>query len=53
MQATNAGRVIWDEQFKAKADKLYAEIPEDSLVKKSLIFKANPRVKRMMKQYEK
>jgi pimeloyl-ACP methyl ester carboxylesterase len=48
MQATNAGRAIWNEQFKAKADKLYADIPEDSLVKKSLIFEANPRVKRII-----
>jgi pimeloyl-ACP methyl ester carboxylesterase len=48
MQATNAGRVIWNEQFKAKADKLYADIPNDSLVKKSLIFDANPRVKRII-----
>jgi pimeloyl-ACP methyl ester carboxylesterase len=48
MQATNAGRVIWNEQFKAKADKLYADIPENSLVKKSLIFGADPRVKRII-----
>jgi pimeloyl-ACP methyl ester carboxylesterase len=48
MQATNAGRVIWNEQFKAKADKLYTDIPNDSLVKKSLIFEANPRVKRII-----
>jgi pimeloyl-ACP methyl ester carboxylesterase len=48
MQATNAGRAIWDEQFKAKADMLYTEIPENSLVKKSLIFGADPRVKRII-----
>jgi pimeloyl-ACP methyl ester carboxylesterase len=48
MQATNAGRTIWNEQFKAKADKLYTDIPNDSLVKKSLIFEANPRVKRII-----
>jgi pimeloyl-ACP methyl ester carboxylesterase len=48
MQAINTGRVIWNEQFKAKADKLYTDIPEDSLVKKSLIFEANPNVKRII-----
>jgi len=48
MQAINAGRAIWNEQFKAKADRLYAEVPEDSLVKKSLIFSANPAVKRII-----
>lgn len=48
MQATNSGRAIWNEQFKANADKLYADIPGDSLVKKSLIFEANPRVKRII-----
>ena len=48
MQVTNAGRVIWNEQFKAKADKLYAEVPANSLVKLSLIFEANPTVKRVI-----
>ena len=48
MQATNAGRVIWDDQFKAKADQLYAQVPDDSLVKRSLIFSANPTVKRII-----
>jgi pimeloyl-ACP methyl ester carboxylesterase len=48
MQATNAGRVIWNEGFKTKADRLYAEVPNDSLVKKSLIFGANPTVKRII-----
>jgi hypothetical protein len=48
MQATNAGRVIWNEAFKSKADQLYADVPEDSLVKKSLLFEANPTVKRII-----
>jgi pimeloyl-ACP methyl ester carboxylesterase len=48
MQATNAGRVIWNEAFKTKADQLYADVPEDSLVKKSLLFEANPTVKRII-----
>jgi len=48
MQVVNAGRVIWDEQLKTKADSLYAQVPADSLVKKSLIFEANPTVKRVI-----
>jgi pimeloyl-ACP methyl ester carboxylesterase len=48
MQVVNAGRVIWDEQLKTKADRLYAQVPADSLVKKSLIFEANPTVKRVI-----
>jgi pimeloyl-ACP methyl ester carboxylesterase len=48
MQVTNAGRVIWNEQFKTKADRLYAEVPANSLVKLSLVFEANPRVKRVI-----
>jgi pimeloyl-ACP methyl ester carboxylesterase len=48
MQATNAGRTIWDAQLGAKADQLYAQVPADSLVKLSLIFNANPAVKRII-----
>jgi pimeloyl-ACP methyl ester carboxylesterase len=48
MQVTNSGREIWNEQFKANADKLYAEIPDDSIVKRALIFNANPAVKRVI-----
>jgi pimeloyl-ACP methyl ester carboxylesterase len=48
MQATNAGRAIWNEQFKGKADQLYTQVPEESLVKKSLIFQANPAIKRII-----
>jgi pimeloyl-ACP methyl ester carboxylesterase len=48
MQVINTGRVIWDEQLKTKADSLYAQVPADSLVKKSLIFAANPTVKRVI-----
>src|SRR3984957_10705381 len=48
MQVTNAGRVIWNEQFKTKADRLYAEVPANSLVKLSLVFEANPTVKRVI-----
>jgi pimeloyl-ACP methyl ester carboxylesterase len=48
MQVTNSGRAIWNEGFGSKADQLYAEVPEDSLVKRALIFDANPTVKRVI-----
>ena len=48
MQVTNSGRAIWNEGFGSKADQLYAEVPNDSLVKRALIFDANPTVKRVI-----
>jgi pimeloyl-ACP methyl ester carboxylesterase len=48
MQVTNSGRVIWNQAFGPKADQLYADVPDDSLVKRALIFDANPTVKRVI-----
>ena len=48
MQVTNSGRVIWNEGLGSKADQLYAQVPDDSLVKRALIFGANPTVKRVI-----
>lgn len=48
MQATDTGRVVWDGNFHQKADALYAKLPADHLVKRALIFKANPSVKRVV-----
>lgn len=48
MQAIDTGRVIWDENFHEKADQLYAKLPPNHLVKRALIFGANPRVKRIV-----
>jgi len=48
MQVTNSARAIWNEVLGPKADKLYTEIPDDSLVKRALIFDANPTVKRVI-----
>lgn len=48
MQATDTGRVLWDRTFKNYADKLYARLPADNLVKRALIFSANPEVKRIV-----
>lgn len=48
MQATTTGRAIWDNAFKKQSNKLYARLPADNLVKKALIFDANPDVKRIV-----
>ncbi len=46
MQVVNPGRTIWDNQFKEDADKLYAKLPSDSIVKRSLLFNADPNIGR-------
>jgi hypothetical protein len=33
MQVTNPGRKLWDAIFRDKADKIYAELPANSLLK--------------------
>jgi pimeloyl-ACP methyl ester carboxylesterase len=48
LQSVNSGRVLWNGVFGNDADRLYATLPADSLVKKALIFDANPRVKRIV-----
>jgi pimeloyl-ACP methyl ester carboxylesterase len=48
LQAVTTGRVLWDAAFKSGADRLYATLPRDDLVKRAVIFKANPRVKRIV-----
>jgi hypothetical protein len=47
-QATNSGRVFWDNVFGAKADWLYNTIPADSVVKRALIFNADPTIHRII-----
>ena len=47
MQAINTGRVLWDAAFKNDADRVYAATP-DNILKKGLIFDANPHVKRIV-----
>ena len=46
MQVTSPGRAIWDAQLKGDADHLYATQPADSLVKRALLFQANPEIGR-------
>lgn len=48
MQATTTGRNIWDANFKKKADAVFARLPNDNIIKRALIFKANPQVKRIV-----
>jgi pimeloyl-ACP methyl ester carboxylesterase len=48
MQATTTGRVLWDRTFGTDADRLYASLPPDHLVKQALIFEANPHVRRIV-----
>ncbi|HME07934.1 MAG TPA: hypothetical protein VKG25_12840 [Bryobacteraceae bacterium] len=48
MQAVTTRRVLWDHVFQSDADRLYAKVPADHVVKQALIFDANPRVQRIV-----
>jgi len=48
MQAVTTRRVLWDHVFQSDADRLYANVPADHVVKRALIFDANPRVQRIV-----
>ena len=48
MQAVTTKRVLWDRVFRGDADRLYAKVPADNVVKQALIFDANPRVHRIV-----
>ena len=48
MQAVTTKRVLWDHVFQSDADRLYAKVPPDNVVKRALIFDANPRVQRIV-----
>jgi len=48
MQTTNTGRAIWDQAFGVESNKLYAKLPPDNLIKRGVIFNANPDVKRVV-----
>ena len=48
MQAVTTGRVLWDRVFRGDADRVYARLPPDNVVKRALIFDANPRVARIV-----
>jgi hypothetical protein len=44
MQSVRSQRVLWNAVFGQNSDRLYATLPPDSLVKKTLIFDPNPHV---------
>jgi hypothetical protein len=48
MQAVTTKRVLWDRVFQGDADRLYAKLPPDNVVKRALIFDANLRVQRIV-----
>jgi pimeloyl-ACP methyl ester carboxylesterase len=48
MQVTNSGRMIWNQVFGPRAQKLYSQVPDDSRAKRALIFQANPAIKRVI-----
>jgi len=44
MQAINTGRVLFDGVFKQKASEAYTNVPEGDVIKRALIFNANPHI---------
>ncbi|MGA7884023.1 MAG: hypothetical protein WCA06_20335 [Terrimicrobiaceae bacterium] len=48
LQVINTGDALVKGIFKDNAPRIMAELPADSLVKQALIFKANPRIKRVV-----
>ena len=48
MQAVTTRHVLWDRVFRGYADQVYAALPPDNVVKRALIFDANPRVARIV-----
>ena len=48
MQVTNSGRAVWDAIFRDNAGKVYAQVPAGSILKRALIWEANPNVSRVV-----
>ena len=48
MQSVTTGRVLWNRVFQSDADQLYAKVPADNVLKRALIYEANPRVARIV-----
>ncbi len=48
MQVTDSRRALWDKTFKDQAEALDRKIPDASLMKRTLIFRANPSIKRVI-----
>jgi hypothetical protein len=48
LQAVTSKRVLWDSVFRGDANHLYSKLPPENVVKRALIFDANPRVQRII-----
>jgi hypothetical protein len=48
MQATTLDRAAWNRQVGASAEQLFLDLPGDGLIHRSLIFNANPKVRRIV-----
>jgi pimeloyl-ACP methyl ester carboxylesterase len=48
MQAVTSKRVLWDSVFRGDANRLYAKLPPENVLKRALVFDANPRVERIV-----
>ena len=48
MQVQTTGDAVWRGVFRDDAARLQAELPPDSLVKRALVFEANPRIERIV-----
>ncbi len=48
LQTVTTKRVLWDHVFQSDADQLYTKLPPDHVLKRALIFDANPRVQRIV-----
>ncbi len=48
MQTANTKRALWDHNFRDRAESLYEKVPNDNLLKRALIFEANPDVRRLV-----
>ena len=48
LQSVDSGRVLWNQLFRDRADRLYQSVPVNSLVKQSLVFNHLPEVKRII-----
>jgi pimeloyl-ACP methyl ester carboxylesterase len=47
-QATDSGRALWDASFGKNAERLYLKVGLDNLVKKSLVFRHDPNIQRIV-----
>ncbi|NQW99253.1 alpha/beta fold hydrolase, partial [bacterium] len=46
MEVISPGRTLWDTMLAENADELYAKMPADHMVRRSLLFRSNPQIGR-------